>query len=120
MSDKKKIEALVQKYFDSMYESSAEKVREAFHENAWITGYLEGKLMEMNVGEFADFVSSQEPSPKKKGDQIVLEIKSCEIVGSTAAVKVRDGYLGMIFLDTLSLLKVEEEWKIYSKLFHVE
>ena len=30
MSDKEKIELGVQLYFDSMYESSAEKVREAF------------------------------------------------------------------------------------------
>ncbi|MDC0547107.1 nuclear transport factor 2 family protein [Gammaproteobacteria bacterium] len=34
--------------------------------------------------------------------------------------RVRDGYLGMVFLDTLSLLKVDDEWKIYNKLFHVE
>ncbi|MBT4995768.1 MAG: hypothetical protein HOM88_04790 [Hellea sp.] len=26
----------------------------------------------------------------------------------------------MVFLDTLSLLKVDDEWKIYNKLFHVE
>ena len=34
MDDKQKIEEGVQLYFDSMYESSAEKVRQAFHENA--------------------------------------------------------------------------------------
>jgi hypothetical protein len=26
----------------------------------------------------------------------------------------------MVFIDTLSLLKVNDDWKIYTKLFHVE
>ena len=51
---------------------------------------------------------------------MLLEIVSCDIDGSTAAVQVRDGYLGMVFLDKLSFLKVDGEWKIYTKLFHVE
>ena len=120
MTDQAEIETIVRLYFDSMHESSAEKVREAFHKNAWITGYMEQGLVEMTVDNFAEFVASQQPSPKEKGDDIILEIKSCEVVGATASVKVRDGYLGMIFLDTLSFLKVNGRWKIYNKLFHVE
>jgi len=34
--------------------------------------------------------------------------------------RVRDDYLGYTFLDSLSLLKSEGEWRIYNKLFHVE
>ena len=36
------------------------------------------------------------------------------------AVRVRDDYLGMTFMDTLSLLKTDDKWSIYNKLFHVE
>ena len=50
----------------------------------------------------------------------MLEILSCEVYGNTAAVKVREAYLGMIFVDCLSFLKKDDEWKIYTKLFHVE
>ena len=35
-------------------------------------------------------------------------------------VSVRDGYIGHVFLDTLSFLEKDGEWKIYNKLFHVE
>ena len=60
----------------------------------------------------------------KKDDQIVyeiiLEILSCEVAGKTACVKVRDKYLGSIFLDTLSFINIDGEWQIYNKLFHVE
>ena len=74
MDDKQKIEEGVQLYFDSMYESSPEKVRKAFYENAMITGYMETGLAEMTVDQFAKFVEGQQPSPKEKGDEILLEI----------------------------------------------
>ena len=43
-----------------------------------------------------------------------------EIEGSIAYVKIRDKYLGITFLDILSLLKEGDNWSIYNKLFHVE
>ena len=70
--------------------------------------------------DFAGFVASQQPSPRDKGEQPHLDILSMEIAGSTAAARVRDEYLGLRFLDTLSLLKTDGKWSIYNKLFHVE
>ena len=120
MSDEQQIKETVQTYFDCMYESSAEKTHAAFHPNAKITGYLEDGLHEMSVAEFAGLVSSQQPSAKEKGEAARLDIISIEIAGDTAVTRVRDDYLGMTFLDTLSLLRVEGQWSIYNKLFHVE
>lgn len=120
MNDKTQIENIVQLYVDSMDESNPEKVKQAFHSNAKVVGYLHGEFMEMSVGDFAGFVESQQPSPEEKGENVVYEILSCDIEGATAAIKVRDKYLGITFVDTLSFIKIENEWKIYNKLFHVE
>ena len=120
MSDEQQIKETVQTYFDCMYESSAEKTHAAFHPNAKITGYLEDGLHEMSVAEFAGLVSSQQPSAKEKGEAASLDIISIDIAGDTAVTRVRDDYLGMTFLDTLSLLRVDGQWSIYNKLFHVE
>tara|TARA_R110002095_G_scaffold200837_1_gene181283 strand:- start:431 stop:805 length:375 start_codon:yes stop_codon:yes gene_type:complete len=120
MNDEEQIRATVQTYFDCMYESSAEKTHAAFHPSARITGYLDDGLHEMTVEDFAGFVSSQQPSPKAKGEPARLDILSVDIAGNTAAVRVRDDYLGMTFMDTLSLLKTDDKWSIYNKLFHVE
>ncbi len=120
MSDEQQIKETVQTYFDCMYESSAEKTHAAFHPNAKITGYLEDGLHEMSVVEFAGLVSSQQPSAKEKGEAARLDIISIDIAGDTAVTRVRDDYLGMTFLDTLSLLRVDGQWSIYNKLFHVE
>ena len=118
--DKNKISEAIQLYFDSMYESSEEKVRQVFHKDAKITGYMQGSLMEQSVDSFAKFVASQTPSAAEKNEEKLLETLSLEVVGSTAVAKVRDGYLGMGFQDTLSFLKIGDDWVIYNKLFHVE
>jgi hypothetical protein len=120
MNDEKEIRDTVQTYFECMYESSDEKTHAAFHPNAKITGYLADGLHEMSVSDFAAFVSSQQPSAKEKGEPAKLEIISIDIAGDTAVTRVRDDYLGMTFLDTLSLLKSDGKWSIYNKLFHVE
>ena len=120
MEDIGKIKVGVQLYFDGMHESSSEKIKKIFHPDARVAGYLNGELMLMSRDDFADFVGSQQPSPKENSDEIILEIVSCEIVGKTASVKVRDKYLGAMFLDTLSFINIDGDWKIYNKLFHVE
>ena len=120
MDDKTKIEKIIKLYFDSMYYSNAQLVKEVFHPAAKITGYVEDKLEEMNTNEFAKFVGEQKPSPADKNDPEMLEIVSIDIAGKTAVAIVRDDYLGDTYLDTLSLLKIDTNWLIYNKLFHIE
>ena len=103
-----------------MDESDPEKVKQAFHKNAKVVGYLHGDFMEMSTEDFANFVAAQQPSPKDKGEDVVFELLSCEIEGTTALAKVRDKYLGITFLDTLSFIKVDDRWQLYTKLFNVE
>ena len=120
MTNVKQIEDVIQTYFDCMYQSSVQKTLSVFHANAKITGYLEDGLHEMSVNDFASFVESQQPSPKEKGEAIRLDILSIDTAGNTAVAQVRDDYLGMTFLDTLSFIKENDRWSIYTKLFHVE
>jgi len=114
------ITELIQIYFESMYESSPDKVRRAFHPSARITGYLQGEFSEMTVDQFANLVESKQPSPEASGEQRILQTLSVEVAGATAIARVRDAYLGLMFLDTLSLVEVDGQWSIYNKLYHVE
>ena len=120
MVNKEQIEACVQLYYEGCCESNAEKIKQAFDDNAMISGYLPDGLHEMTLDDFASFVAAQQPSPKEKGDDEFLEIISCEVIGETASVQIREAYLGMIFIDSFSFLKKENIWRIYTKLFHVE
>ena len=103
-----------------MEQSDPNLVKQAFHPNGSVVGYLHDELMEMSVHDFAEFVASQQPSPRESGEGVNYQTLSCEAEGKTALVKVRDTYLGITFLDTLSLIKTNEKWRIYNKLFHVE
>tara|TARA_B110000014_G_scaffold258860_1_gene245664 strand:+ start:824 stop:1237 length:414 start_codon:yes stop_codon:yes gene_type:complete len=120
MTEVDRIQKVVHIYIDSMENSDPEKVRQAFHANAKVVGYLHGDFVELSTEDFAGFVASQQPSPKEKNENIIFDILSCDIEGTIASVKIRDQYLGITFLDILSLIKHENEWKIYNKLFHVE
>ena len=120
MSDVELIEACVERYYAGLRGSDPVMVREIFHPNAKITGYLPDGLHEMSVEDFAGFVEAQQPSPDASDAPRMLEILSCEIAGETAAVRLRESYLGMTFLDTFGMLRVDARWTIYNKLFHVE
>ena len=114
------IKACIEQYYQSLRASDAEGIRAVFHPNARITGYLPDGLHEMTVDEFAGFVASQQPSPDEAGAESMLEIIGCDVAGATAGVRLRESYLGMVFLDTFSMLLVDGRWWIYNKLFHVE
>ena len=120
MTNLEQIEQCINLYYEGCCESDGKKIKEAFDESAMISGYLPDGLHEMNLNDFAGFVSAQQPSPKEKGDNEFLEIISSDIVGDTAIVKIREEYLGMIFIDSFSFLKKDDTWRIYTKLFHVE
>ena len=120
MTAEQAIAKTIQTYFDSMFLSDGDKVHQAFHPNAKITGYMGTNLLEQTVDEFASFVGDQSPSAKDKGESPLLETLYVDISGNTAVAKVRDGYLGMVFVDTLSLLQLDGQWVIYNKLFYVE
>ena len=120
MDDAAQITSCVERYYTSLRTSDPELARGVFHENARITGYLPDGLHQMTVDEFAGFVEAQQPAPEASGEEAMLEILSCELAGATAVVRLRERYLGMVFLDSFSMLKVDDAWCIYNKLFHVE
>ena len=66
MSDKEQIKQCIDVYYAGCCESDSSKIKEAFDNNAMISGYLPDGLHEMNLDEFSKFVSDQQPLQKKK------------------------------------------------------
>ena len=110
------IEKVLKTYAECMSESDPAKARAAFHPSAHIVGYLEDGLHDMTVDEFAGFVAEQPAADSAPR----FDVLSIRIAGATAGVIVRCDYLGLTFLDTLSLIETDGAWSIYNKLFHVE
>ena len=120
MEQEQPIEETLQTYCDGLHQSDPDKIRQAFHPGAKITGYIQGELAEFTLDQLVELVEKQVPSDQDQGLPKLFEVISTHQAGQTAMAVVRDRFMGMTFLDTLSLLKVDDDWVIYNKLFHVE
>ena len=117
MSDLDQISACVDKYFYGMFRSDGDLLRSAFHPGAMISGHTDGRLTEMDLDQFANFAAKQ-ASAEAAGDAFEMRIVAIDVTGNAATVKVADRYIGRDFIDYLSLLKIDGDWRIYNKLWH--
>jgi len=119
LSDRDQIARVIDLYFAGMYRSRGEDIEASFHPNATVSGYRGGDLVEMGRDRFRDFVASQ-PPPAENGEPFDMKIDSVETRGRVAMVKVTDRYLNKLFTDLLLLLKTDEGWRIYNKVWHAD
>ena len=116
-NDLELIQQTIQLYFNGLYYSDAEKIKNAFHETSQVIGYFDGNLTIMSLDQFVDIVKGT-PPPSENGEVYDMKIVSIDITGNTALVKVEDLYLGFRFTDYLSLLKIESNWHIVNKVYY--
>lgn len=95
----------------------AEYMKKAFH--------TEGKLMFIRGGkyttiDFKDYIGRMNGKSAKDEAMRKRWIESIEISGNAAIGKIILDYPSARFVDYMSLLKVNGEWKIVNKSFYVE
>ena len=117
MKNKEKVLRVVEHYITSAYESDGVMTRKIFDNDARVTGHINGKLIRQTKEDWAKFVEKNTPSPKEQGKTKAYEILMVDAGEETAVVKVKSEYIGFMFIDTLSLLKIDNDWKIYNKVF---
>ena len=117
MKNKEKVLQVVEDYINSAYESDGAMTRKIFDDDAKVTGHINGKLIRQTKEEWATFVEKNIPSPKERGKSKDYEILMVDTGEETAVVKVKSEYINIMFTDTLSFLRVDNEWKIYNKVF---
>jgi len=94
-----------------------EYFRRAFHPDAKIQGNRDGKLLSRTREEFAA------GAPGKPAEDEALRkrrIVSVDVVDDAAFAKIELDYPKVKFTDYMTLLKVDGEWKIMSKVYHGE
>jgi len=112
--DYKTIEELLQNYFDGLYEGDVEKLRNIFHDDAW----LKGNNFRKSRDEWLEAVANR-PIPKKEGMDYAFKVLSLDIEGDQAMAKVDVPLLAAHFIDFLGLLKEEGKWKIVNKMYTI-
>ncbi len=105
----------VQHYLDGGRAGKSATMKLGFHEGATIFGYLGPDLIAGPIQGLYDWVDSNPAA-----SELEARLGSVDVTGAIAAVRVEiDNWSGHRFTDILTLLKVDGQWKIISKVFHL-
>lgn len=111
---------LLSTYFDGLYESDSAKLAEALHPQAHYVSVTDGALLYRHRDEYLSIVA-QRPSPASRGELRQDRILSIEFAGPvTAFARVECAIGAKFFTDFLTLIYVDQRWRIISKVFHYE
>ena len=114
ISDYEAIAQTVQHYIDGAMSGKGDDMKPAFHEDATIFGYIGPDLLGGPIQQLFDWNDQNGPATGLKA-----EIASIDIVGTIATVRLElDNWTGHRFTDQYTMLKVNGDWKIISKVFH--
>ena len=121
MSEEDQVRSVVEKYIDGTYTGDAQKLRDCFHADAVMNGYLNDKLFLGGPEPFFEDMQNN-PSMESAGAPYKAEITDVEVVGDVASATLKEtGFAGKFaFTDFFHLLKQDGEWKITSKTFTTE
>ena len=114
------IEAVLQTYFDGLYEGNTTKLASAFHDVAHLFASEDGKLADMSREQWFDLVKSRQSAQSRdlpRRDWVVQIDRSGP---NTAFAKVHCQIPPRYFTDYLTLVKLADGWKIVSKTYHTE
>jgi hypothetical protein len=118
--DRSTVEAVVQHYFDALYEGDADKLGAIFHPSADLRSVEKGELQVLTVPDWLGRVRKR-PSAKAEGkpreDFIVTIDRSDD---STAFIKVRCQLPPRYFTDYLVAMKLADGWQIVSKSYRYD
>jgi ketosteroid isomerase-like protein len=115
-TEREAITATLQLYIDGAADGDLEKLRRAFHDDAWMFGQMGGQRLDMPIAQFFDLAASK---PLRTDDSFHAEISSVEQAGDIAcAVVTEEGaWGGVSFTDHFTLAEIDGEWKIVNKTF---
>ena len=107
----------LENYIKAHATGQSDYIRKAFHPDARILSFRDGKFQSLSVEEFAarfnDKAAADETARKRR-------IASLDITGNAAIAKIVLDYPQVKFTDYMSLLKIDGEWKIVNKSFYAE
>jgi Putative lumazine-binding len=109
---------LLKRYYDALYRCDTDLLATVFHASAQYFTASSGELLHLDMHSYFPIVE-QRISPESSGEPYTFSIESIEFAGAvTAIARMRCSMLGKDFIDLLTLIKLEGEWKIIAKVFH--
>ena len=115
LSEYEAITNTVQHYLNGAKSGRGDDMKPAFHPEATIFGYVGPDLFAGPIEQLFDWNDQNGPAT-----ELQSRITSIDLIGTVATVRLElDNWTGHRFTDLFTLLKVDGEWKIMSKVFHL-
>lgn len=115
VNDYDAIVAVIQHYIDGARSGRGEDMKPAFHQDATIFGYVGPDLFAGPIQGLYDWNDQNGPAT-----DIQTRVVSVDIAGTVASARLEtENWTGHRFTDFLNLLKVDHQWKIMNKVFHL-
>ena len=113
VSDQDAITATIQRYVDGGKSGRGADMKDAFHPDATIFGYIGPDLFAGPIQKLFDWNDENGPAT-----ELQSRIAGIDIEDTIATVRLElDNWSGHRFTDMFTLLKADGEWKIISKVF---
>jgi hypothetical protein len=110
----------VKRYFDLMYDSDVSRFDRVFRSTAQLHGIRHGEMRLLTAQAYRDALA-RTPSPRSQNAPRQEEILLMDVASrNQALVKVRVRINAILYVDYLSYHRVDGDWLITSKAFHVE
>ncbi len=105
----------IQHYIDGAKSGSGDDMKPAFHKDATIFGYAGADLFAGPIQRLFDWSDESGPAAG-----LQARIASIDLVDTVATARLELNNLGGYrYTDLFTLLKVDGEWKIMNKVFHL-
>ena len=115
MSEHDVIAKTIQHYIDGGKSGRGDDMKPAFHQDATIFGYIGEELFAGPIQQLFDWNDQNGPATG-----LQARIASIDVIDTIATVRLElDNWTGHRFTDLFTLLKVDGEWKIMNKVFHL-
>lgn len=109
------ITSIVQIYINGAKSGKGEDMKPAFHKDATVFGYVGADLF---AGPINNLFAWNDQNGPATGLQ--ARIASIDLIDTVATVRLElENWTGHRFTDLFTLLKVDGEWKIMNKVFHL-
>lgn len=109
------IASTIQRYVDGGKSGRTAEMKAAFHPDATIFGYIGPDLFAGPIQKLFDW--NDENGPAK---ELQARLNSIDITSNIATARLElDNWTSHRFTDMFTLLKIDGEWKIISKVFYL-
>ena len=115
VSEHDAIAMVVARYIDGAKSGRGDDMKPAFHKDATIFGYVGTDLFAGPIQQL--FAWNDENGP---ATELQARIVSIDLIDTVATVRLElNNWSGSRYTDLFTLLKVDGEWKIMNKVFHL-